>query len=118
VTASRSEWHGDTEVGVFAHEGREFRAGGSYIAPGLSAVVYGYVSQSTVGERPFYLSTWWDGQFMFVVLHRTATWKVTSYLSRTMSSWTATINGKKYNGRSAGVGSFIRLTLARGKQSS
>ncbi len=103
-------WQGDApEVGVITFQGKEFSANGALISDEL---VVGYIVER---EGKFFLTAW-DGSCMFVQLTRTSTWKTPrSFISSTMCSWTTTINGRRFNGRSAGDGMLIQLKRSGSK---
>jgi hypothetical protein len=98
---TRTEQHGNVEVGIIAYEGREYAALGSVIEGERIAAYLGKNGQLTK----------WDGT-VIGTYRVTSTWRTPrSYVSSTQSQVYAIVNGRKYTGRSAGEG-----MLFRGKQ--
>lgn len=88
---------GFAEVGVLAHEGREFSALGAGAAEDMSVVV-GYVAKDAASGR-WHLTTW-GGEFMYVVLQPEGVWvRRTPHSKTTMRAWSAVIGGRRYSGR-------------------
>ena len=87
---------------VFEHNGRKFEAGG---ATRSERHVTGYVKETPHGLGLFS----WHGDFMFVILRETSSWRVRSHMGTHMRSYEAWIGGKKWIGR--GFGSEMSLVL-------
>lgn len=95
---SRTEQHGNTEVGIVTHNGREFAALGSVIEPTHIVAYLGKGGQLTK----------WDGT---VIGHYNVvtTWPTPhSYVSSTMSQVEAWVGPRCYTGRSAGEGMVFK----------
>jgi hypothetical protein len=91
---SHSEYHGKVEVGVVEHEGREYRAFGSVITDTHITAYLGKDGKLTT----------WDGK-VIGTYRITRTWRTPrSFVSSTMNQVYATVDGRTYQGRSAGVG--------------
>jgi hypothetical protein len=100
---TRSEQHGNVEVGVIVHEGREFKALGSVIDGGRIAAYLGKAGQLTK----------WSGE-VIGTYQVTRTWRrPRNYVSSTLSQVYATVEGKRYTGRSAGEGMLFRGKLVK-----
>jgi len=99
----RTEQHGNAEVGVVIHEGREFKALGAVISGDRIAAYLGKHGQLTN----------WAGEAIGTY-RITKTWRTPHlFLSSTMSQVIATVDGKRYQGRSAGEGMLFRGKLTK-----
>jgi hypothetical protein len=99
---SRTEQHGTTEIGIIAHEGREFSALGSVVT---DTHVTAYLAKDNTLTK-------WNGE-VIGTYRITRTWSTPrSFASSTMNQVYATVNGRTYTGRSAGVGMIFRGRLS------
>jgi hypothetical protein len=87
---------------VFEHGGRKFESGGAVACHGL---VTGYVKMTPHGLGLFS----WHGDFLFVILRQTSSWRIRSVWGTHMRSYEAWIDGRKWIGR--GVGEEMVLHL-------
>ena len=95
---TRTEQHGNVEVGVVIHKGREYSALGSVIEGDRIAAYLGKDGQLTK----------WDGSIIGIY-KITATWSTPqSFVSSTMNQVYAKVDGQWYVGRSAGQGMLFR----------
>lgn len=95
---TRSEQHGQVEVGIVSHEGREFAA--------LGSVIDGDRITAYLGKDGYL--TKWDGT-VIGIYHITSSWRTPkSFVSGTMNQVYAKMDGQWYVGRSAGEGMLFR----------
>lgn len=95
---THTEQHGNVEVGVVEHEGREYRALGAVVTENTIAAYLGKDGQLTN----------WGGE-VIGTYRITASWYTPrSFVSSRMFQVRATVNGVTYTGRSAGVGMLYR----------
>lgn len=100
---TRTEQHGNTEIGIIEYEGKEFAAFGSVIT---DTHISAYLGKAGV-------LTNWAGEAVGTY-HITSTWSIPrSFVSSTMHQVYACVNGKTYTGRSAGVGMLFNGKLVR-----
>jgi len=100
---TRSEQHGQVEVGIVTHEGREFKALGSVVTDTYVTAYLGKDGQLTN----------WNGETIGTY-RVTRTWRTPhSHYSSTMSQVYAAVNGKVYQGRSAGLGMLFNGRLVK-----
>lgn len=98
---SRSEYHGNVEVGTVIHEGHEYSAMGSVVS---DSHCVGYLGKNS-------RLTDWNGA-VIGTYRITSTWPTPrSYVSGTMNQVYATVSGRTYQGRSAGEGMVFRGKL-------
>jgi hypothetical protein len=102
-TQFRSEQHGNVEVGIVTHEGRDYRARGAVVT---DTHVYAYLGKDGV------LTNWHGDTIGTYVI--TSTWSTPrSWFSSSMHQVYATIGGKVFTGRSAGVGMYFKGHVVR-----
>src|SRR5438552_4232374 len=100
---TRSEQHGNVEVGIIVHAGREYSALGAVVTDTHVTAYLGKNGQLTN----------WNGETIGTY-RITRTWRTPkSYVSETMSQVYATVNGRTYTGRSAGVGMIFNGRLVK-----
>ncbi len=87
---------------VIEHEGRRFESGGAFVSP---AHVIAYLGKNGM------LSDW-HGRCLGTY-RITSTWKIRSWISRTMHQVEVAVAGVTYTGRSSGVGMIYRGRLKK-----
>lgn len=98
---NKSEYHGNVEIGTIIHEGKEWSAMGSVVT---DSYCVGYLGKD--GRL-----TNWNGA-VIGTYRVTSMWRTPrSYVSATMNQVYATVNGRTYQGRSAGEGMVFRGKL-------
>lgn len=82
---------------VIEHDGQRFESGGAFVSP---AFLIAYLGKNGV------LSDWHGRRLGTYRI--TSTWRMASWISRTMHQVEAAVAGVRYTGRSCGVGMIYR----------
>jgi len=105
---SRSVWSTGpevrAEVGIFAHEGHEYSAGGAYVSPEIAA---GYPDLEAGTLKA------WDGTVIGAA-RSVASWPIRSWIGSHMHQVECVVEGRTYTGRGFGSGMLWRGRAKRG----